>query len=161
MVTASALLDLVGADWLTRVVDHCRAAEVAVLFALNYDGRIEFAPADPLDATVRTLVNRHQIRDKGFGPALGPGAIAAVSAALTAADFDVAQAPSDWVVAPDARELQRMLFDGWAAAASEVDPAGRATFRAWQARRERWLEAGVSRLVVGHVDIAARAGRGR
>src|SRR5262252_1729385 len=46
LVTASALLDLVSDAWLETLVARCRDAGVAVLFALTYDGRIDFAPAE-------------------------------------------------------------------------------------------------------------------
>src|SRR5262245_36213513 len=56
LATAAALLDLVSDGWLERLVERCRAVDAAVLFALNYDGRIECAPADPEDEDVRRLV---------------------------------------------------------------------------------------------------------
>ena len=71
LVTASALLDLVSESWLRTFVRHCYRGRVAVLAALNYDGRIVCSPADKDDDLVRDLVNQHQRTDKGFGPALG------------------------------------------------------------------------------------------
>ncbi len=72
LVTASALLDLVSAQWLDAIAAHCAQAGAAALFALSYDGRIAFDPPHPDDERVRVLVNLHQRTDKGFGPALGP-----------------------------------------------------------------------------------------
>src|SRR5690606_35877728 len=106
LVTASALLDLVSADWLRRLSAFCAEAEAAVLFALTYDGRIEAMPRHPDDELVRELVNRHQTTDKGFGPALGPAAAAAAVDAFVERGYEVTSAPSDWRLHPGQRELQ-------------------------------------------------------
>ena len=45
LVTCSALLDLVSADWLGNLVRACRAASCGVLLALSYDGTIRWLPA--------------------------------------------------------------------------------------------------------------------
>ena len=50
LVTTSALLDLVSEDWLERLAVEIAARSIPLYAALSYDGRIEFDPADPLDA---------------------------------------------------------------------------------------------------------------
>jgi hypothetical protein len=154
LVTASALLDLVSEPWLAMLVLRCRAADVPVLFALSYDGRIVCHPEEPEDDEVRRLVNEHQKRDKGFGPALGPDAAAKAVAMLRAAGYTTKNAQSDWKLEPDARDLQRELVAGWASAASEIAPARRAVIDGWRSRRVAHIEAGRSRIVVGHEDVA-------
>jgi len=154
LVTASALLDLVSEAWLAKLIARCRAADAAVLFALNYDGRIVCTPPEPEDDEVRQLVNRHQNTDKGFGPALGPDAAARAAALLSAAGYKVKQEQSDWTLEPDTRELQRELVAGWAVAASGIAPEGRAAISGWRSRRLAHVDAGRSRVVVGHVDLA-------
>src|SRR5690606_32828246 len=84
LVTASALLDLVSAEWLGGLAVRCAQADASVLFALTYDGRMRFSPVERGDDRVRTLVNRHQRKDKGFGPALGPLACRKAVAAFAA-----------------------------------------------------------------------------
>jgi hypothetical protein len=154
LVTASALLDLVSDAWLAKLVLRCRAAGAAVLFALSYDGRIVCSPEDPDDEEVRRLVNEHQKTDKGFGPALGPAAGARAALLLTTAGYVVKQAPSDWKLLPSAGEMQRLLVDGWATAASEMAPTRKSAIEDWRARRIGHIGAGRSRIVVGHVDVA-------
>jgi len=154
LVTASALLDLVSAQWLAKLVRRCRAADAAVLFALSYDGRIACSPREPDDEEVRRLVNEHQKTDKGFGPALGPDAAARTAALLSEAGYTARQERSDWDLAPTARDLQRQLVDGWAGAASAIAPARTAAIADWRTRRLAHLDAGRSRIVVGHVDVA-------
>ena len=76
VVTASALLDLVSAEWLEALANACASARCAVLFSLTYDGTLEWAARDidPADSVVLAAVNEHQHRDKGLGYALGPRA---------------------------------------------------------------------------------------
>ena len=66
LVTASALLDLVSAEWLAAMVARCRELGAAMLFALSYDGRSTCWPAESEDDLVRELLNTHQRKnDKG------------------------------------------------------------------------------------------------
>jgi len=161
LVTAAALLDLVSGDWLQRLVERCRAVNAAVLFALNYDGRIECVPADPEDDDVRRLVNEHQRTNKGFGPALGPGAGKQAIELLAASQYDVRHERSDWVLGAEFRELQRQLIDGWVSAAADMAPDCRRQFEDWRRRRLEHLDAGRSRILVGHVDVAGLPSQGR
>ncbi|HEX6995971.1 MAG TPA: class I SAM-dependent methyltransferase [Gammaproteobacteria bacterium] len=156
LVTASALLDLVSADWLRRLAACCADSEASVLFALTYDGRIRFEPPEPGDEHVRALVNRHQHGDKGFGPALGPDAATKVVEAFAAHGYALRIESTDWRLGPDTLEMQRELLAGWHAAAAEIAPDERPTLDAWLARRLEHVEHGRSRLVVGHIDVAGR-----
>ena len=58
LVTASALLDMLTADELDRLVTSCSEAGCPVLLTLSVIGRVELAPADPLDATLGDRVRR-------------------------------------------------------------------------------------------------------
>jgi SAM-dependent methyltransferase len=156
LVTASALLDLVSAPWLARLAGRCAAAGVDVLFALTYDGRIDWTPAEADDDVVRSALNRHQTRDKGFGPALGPSAAREAVAAFTAGGYEIRTARSDWVLGPDSAALQAALVHGWTAAAAEIAPETTRAVAEWAKRRLARIAAGDSRLRVGHVDFAGR-----
>ena len=155
LVTASALFDLVSEPWLSTFVRHCHHGRVAVLAALNYDGRIVCSPADEDDDLVRDLVNRHQCTDKGFGPALGPEAAIRLEALLRDAGFSVRRERSDWRLGADQPELQRQLIAGWAAAAIEVVPSDVSRIRAWEGRRLDHVAHAESEIVVGHDDVGA------
>jgi hypothetical protein len=156
LVTASALLDLVSESWLDALASHCRAAGATALFALTYNGRSRSAPEEPEDDLVRSLMNHHQRQnDKGFGWAAGPDAVAAAERAFTAVGYRVRREPSDWVLAPDARELQRQLIEGWAEAAVEIAPEQSSAVRDWRNRRLAHVDANRSRITVGHDDLAA------
>jgi hypothetical protein len=156
LVTASALLDLVSEAWLGTLAMRCHAAGAAALFAISYDGRSSCDPAEPEDEVVRALMNEHQGRDKGLGgPAAGPRAHAAAVRIFSEAGYQVEEAPSDWILSPDAQALQRQLIDGWAEAATETAPARAATIADWRQRRLAHVAADRSRLTVGHHDLAA------
>lgn len=156
LVTGSALLDLVSADWFDAFARRACAARVALLFALNVDGRTTWHPQDTDDETVHAAFLRHQRRDKGFGPALGPTAVAHASQVLKAAHYQVRQAPSDWPIDPSRSvsvPLLTAMIEGMAAAASEQDPDASTVIQAWRSRRQAC--ANRSRLVVGHADLLA------
>lgn len=160
LVTASALLDLVGLDWLHRLVRASAASGVALLMSLNVDGRHVWAPEDELDDTVGRLFADHQRRNKGLGPALGSAAVDALQATLGAAGYRVFCAASDWWVdgsgGAQPLALQSALIDGMAAAAGEQSPASAAAVRAW--RQRRLAVASEARLRVGHLDLLALPG---
>lgn len=155
LVTASALLDLVSNEWLQTMGTICHDHHAAVLFALSYDGRITCSPAEPEDELIRTLVNQHQHRDKGFGPALGPEAALEAAEHFGTLGYEVVTDRSDWVVERDSGALQQQLIDGWASAAAEILPGRTSVIRDWQRRRTEHVGHNRSRLIVGHEDLAA------
>jgi hypothetical protein len=156
LVTAAALLDLVSERWLARLACDCRSAGAAVLFALTYDGEATWSPEDLDDARVHAAVNRHQGRDKGFGPALGAGAVGRASALFRAAGYRVVEAQSDWRIGPEAGAMQNAMLEGWRTAAEEIEPDQVSAFAAWATRRATVIAQGVSALRVGHIDVAGR-----
>jgi hypothetical protein len=156
LVTASALLDLVSADWLDRMSRTIAARGLSVYAALTYDGRITIEPADTFDAEIICAVNKHQRRDKGFGPALGPTAGAEAIARFAALDYAVVQGASDWVLREQDIEIQINLLAGWAEAASEVGNPDPIEINAWLQRRRARAASGRSSIRVGHIDFFAR-----
>ncbi|MCP5149908.1 MAG: methyltransferase domain-containing protein [Chromatiales bacterium] len=155
LVTASALVDLVSRRWLEALVARCAAARASLLLALTYDGRVAWSPALPDDSTVHRLHDRHQGTDKGFGPALGPTAVAVAAALLRDAGYTVHTATSDWRLGADDAPLARALADGWCRAASDLEPGRRDAFRAWSDDRARLADTADAALVVGHLDLLA------
>jgi len=156
LVTASALLDLVSAEWLQALATACRAAGACALFALTYDGRSSCSPPEPEDDLVRELLNRHQVTDKGLGgPAAGPEATIIAGRCFREEGYLVRHEPSDWMLGFEHRDLQRELIEGWARAASEMAPHLGPVIAGWGARRLEHVVAGRSRITVGHQDLAA------
>jgi hypothetical protein len=159
LVTSSALLDLVSAEWLRSLVRRCHAASADVYFSLTYDGRTVCTPSDDADAEVLELFNRHQRGDKGFGPALGPSAGLRAVDSFVARGYRVASRTSDWHIGPSAASFQRQILDGWLRAALDIAPERRATLDAWHRRRVAYVDLGVSTLVVGHMDLVGICAR--
>jgi hypothetical protein len=156
LVTASALLDLVSDMWLQELAKECRAASAVALFALTYNGRSQCLPEEREDETIRELMNRHQRQnDKGFGRAAGPDAVDVAERCFADAGYHVTREPSDWVLTPEAGELQRQLVEGWASAAREMEPDQTPMIDDWRRRRLEHIAAARSRITVGHEDLAA------
>lgn len=159
LVTASALLDLVSERWLAALVEACAATGCAALFALAYDGRIEWSDESAEhgtdDALVRDAVNAHQRRDKGFGPALGPRAAELAERLFRERGYETRSSTSDWALGPGDAALAEMLVDGWARAAVEQCPKRADTLHEWTARRRSAVGGGSVTLRVGHRDVLA------
>lgn len=155
LLTAAALLDLVSAAWLASLVERIVRAGAIAWFALTYDGRMECYPPEPEDPEVRDLVNLHQLTDKGFGQALGPGAGRVTQQLLAAQGYHVHCAPSDWHVGSEHLALQHALVAGWCQAAIAIAPHRAPALQGWLTRRRAHIAAARSELRVGHVDIVA------
>jgi hypothetical protein len=155
LVTCSALLDLVSAEWLERLVVEAAARRLPVYAALSYDGRAMLAPSDAFDAEMVAAVNRHQRRDKGFGPALGPAAAALAVARFEAVGYGVVQGRSDWMFEPQDGAIQDSILAGWATAARELGDVPLDGIAAWFTHRRELVADGHARLQVGHTDVFA------
>jgi hypothetical protein len=153
LVTAAALLDLVSSHWLTRLAERCRAAATTFYWALSYDGRTTCEPPEPEDGGLLALFDRHQLGDKGFGPALGPQAAEAAATCFRRLGYTVETGRSDWRFAPRDAPIQHALLDGWLNAALELAPERRVELTAWHVRRLAHVAAARSTLTVGHVDL--------
>jgi hypothetical protein len=161
LVTASALLDLVSARWLRALAATCRVEGASVLFTLTYNGHASCDPVEPEDDMVRDLMNRHQETDKGLGgPAAGPDAEACAEQCFVEAGYQVQREPSDWTLGPADAHVQKLLIEGWMQAATEMAPDRASTIARWGTRRLALVNAGRSRIVVGHDDLAAWLPRG-
>lgn len=153
LVTASALFDLVSETFLDRCVATLSAERGALYACLIYDGTTEWLPASPLDDAVLAAFNRHQRRDKGFGPALGPTAPAVLLDKLNRAGFRAASAPSPWRLGPEDAALTEALIRGIATAAAEEGALAAEAVDEWLDFRLAHLEDG--QCTVGHMDVFA------
>lgn len=149
LVTGSAFLDLCSAAWMARLVDHIVDCGAALYAVLSYDGREIWEPDHPLDAAVLSAFHSDQRRDKGLGPAMGPGASEHLAELLRDRDYHVREAPSDWVLTrPRDAELIAALAAGTATAvAATIGPDSAAAWRAARARAHR--------VTIGHRDLLA------
>jgi glycosyltransferase involved in cell wall biosynthesis len=156
IVTASALLDLVSAEWVGRLARACADRGAAALLALSWDGTAELSPADPTATEILEAVREHQRGEKGMGVALGPSAPAVTADAFRAVGMEVVTEPTPWRLAGAGQgALMLALVDGWVDAACEIAPSRAKAFREWIAARRPRLLAGEVEIRVGHVDLLA------
>ena len=140
LVVASALLDMLTADELRRMLGACRGHRI--LIAMTVTGRVSFAPPEPLDVPLGVAFNAHQRRDGRLGPD-------AVAAALDALGGEVLVRPSPWHLGTAHAELMTAWFGGWVDAACEKEPELASEARAY---RERRL-AQAHEATVDHADL--------
>jgi hypothetical protein len=157
LVTCSALLDLVSVEWLDRLATEAAARALPVYAALSYDGRATLSPKNAFDAEMIAALNRHQLRDKGFGPALGPQAAAAAIERFEAVGYRIVQGRSDWSFGPDDGVIQDAILAGWAGAARELGDLPLDRIIGWFTHRRELIADRRAHLVIGHVDMFAVA----
>jgi hypothetical protein len=156
LVTASALLDLVSLEWLDRLILETATRRLPIYAALSYDGRVIAEPSVPFDAEMVAGFNKHQLTDKGFGRALGPGAAARAIERFERTGYRVVQGRSDWVLGAHDPVLQEKLFAGWAELAPLSTGLSSSQIAQWLGARRNHIAIGRSRLRIGHMDLFAR-----
>lgn len=162
LATASALFDLVSSDWIDALAVRCAEVGCAALWTLSVDGSWHFIGPDgnrvqdAEDATMLSLLQAHQARDKGLGRALGGTAPKSLRSAFARHGYNIAEAPSPWRLPPGTqRPLALALLDGWRTALYEQAPDDQRKIESWWRDRRAGIEAGELGIEVGHVDIYA------
>jgi hypothetical protein len=153
LVTASALLDVLGPDEIEALAAACAGAGCPALLTLSVVGRVEFAPAHPLDDEITAAFNDHQRR----GDLFGPEAINAACDAFARHGATVRVHPSAWRLGPDESALTAEWLRGWVGAAVEQRPELAARADAYLRERLAACEAGELSVVVHHSDLLALA----
>jgi hypothetical protein len=153
LVTASALLDLLTWDELTRLIRACAGVGCPVLFALSVNGRVQLLPPDPLDARTAAAFNAHQRRTTPRGRLLGPDALEVAVDGFRRLGAEVVVRPSPWRLGVDESDLAVEWLDGWLDAACAQEPALIPDAGLYRRRRQREAAAGALAVTVGHVDL--------
>ena len=154
-VTTTAFLDIVSADWIETFCQRLVRSQLPLLATLTVDGRRVWTPGHPSDALIEAAFRRHQTRNKGFGPALGPLATTQIANRLSAAGYTVTTMSSDWHVGTMDREMLRRMAEESVAVALETDPSAAALCDDWLAQRATQIDAGALTLNIGHIDLLA------
>lgn len=155
LITASALLDMMSAEELRRLVASCTAADCPVLITLSVTGRVELTPGDPFDQQIADAFNAHQRRTSGDRTLLGPDAFGIAVDILTGLGLDVLVRPSPWRLGPDQSALAVEWFTGWVRAACEQRPELADAADAYTRRRLPDVAAGQLSITVHHSDLLA------
>ncbi len=158
LITASALLDLLTAAELARLVASCTAAGCPALLTLSVVGRVDLTPAEPLDARVADAFDDHQRRATERGRLLGPDAVIAAVEAFGGEGADVLVRPSPWRLGALEAPLATEWFAGWLGAACEQESGLVAESGAYADRRQAQTAAGRLAVTVGHADLLVLPG---
>ncbi len=153
LVTASALFDLVSADFVNKLAQRLTEKKIGVYAALNYDGATSWNPPHSSDADILAAFNQDQRRDKGLGPALGPDAATYLQTVFAQAGYQIFIESSPWLLTKNDAELVKELINGIASAVSENNLLSKETIAAWKEFRLAHLQDG--QCTVGHQDFLA------
>jgi SAM-dependent methyltransferase len=156
LITSSALLDLLTARELDRLVCSCASARCPVLITLTVTGAVQLWPRHPLDDLVAAAFNSHQRRTMEGRRLLGPDAADAAARRFTELGRDVMGCASPWRLGPATRELTSAWFTGWLAAACEQDPHLAHETRNYARVRLADASAGRLQALVHHRDLLVR-----
>jgi hypothetical protein len=153
LITASALLDMLRGDELTRLADLCTATGCPALLTLSVVGRVELAPADALDRRVAAAFDAHQRRTTEKGALLGPDAPDVAIEEFDRRGAEVLLRPSPWRLGASDAELTKEWFEGWVGAACEQERELSAQTDGYRHRRLAQAAAGQLEVTVDHVDL--------
>lgn len=148
VVTASALFDLVSEPFIRKVAKLCAEHAAAFYTALTYNGVQRWSPHRPADNQIAGAFHRHQLTDKGFGPAAGPMAPALLADQFRLNGFTVLEGESPWVLGRHDRMLIEELQRGYAMAAAETGAVDDKTI-------ENWVRVQRTGAEIGHTDTFA------
>ena len=153
LVTASALLDMLTADELERLVAACAGAGCPVLLTLSVIGRVELTPADPLDAPRRRRVQRPPAPTTAGAGCSARTRSAPPSTAFARLGCRRPRAAQPLAAGPGRGRPGGRVVRGWVGAACEQDArAGRAS-RAYTRRRLAQARPERLAVTVHHADL--------
>ncbi|MBT9372253.1 class I SAM-dependent methyltransferase [Rhizobium sp. CSW-27] len=155
MVTASAFFDLASAAFVDRFVARLAERRIGLYAVLNYDGKVSWARPHPLDSRLLGDFNRHQLSDKGLGPALGPEAVPHLSAALLANGYRVETAQTPWRIGAAEADLHIAFLRGMVDPVLEVGTLPAEVIGEWMAFRLAYVRGERGGCEVGHLDLLA------
>ncbi|QGM46406.1 class I SAM-dependent methyltransferase [Methylocystis heyeri] len=152
LVTTAAFIDLVSADWIEKFCDELARLGLPFYAALSYEGVEQWRPEHHADAAMLDAFLKHQMGDKGFGPAAGPRAATLLQQALARHGYVVACGASPWRLGRSEAGLIEALVEGSAQAVIETALVSGETVDDW--RRVRRASTACE---IHHVDIFAKA----
>ncbi len=148
LVTASALFDLVSASFIRDVARTLAQTRTPFYAVLTYNGLQKWTPHRPADNPIAAAFNRHQMSDKGFGPAAGPMAPSLLADQFRLEGYSVLEGESPWRLDQRERILVAELQRGHAMAVLETGALDPKTV-------EAWVKVIRSAVEIGHTDIFA------
>jgi hypothetical protein len=120
---------------------------------LSVVGRVDLAPADPLDARVAAAFDAHQRRTTRRGRLLGPDAVGAAVDRFRRPGAKVLVRPSPWRLGAAEADLAAEWVAGWISAACEQSADLASATGLYTRRRLARARAGKLAVSVGHADL--------
>lgn len=151
LVTASAFFDLASPAFIQKFASAVAKRRAVFYTVLTYNGIQRWTPRTPLDQSMSGAFSRHQMTDKGFGPACGPTAPVELEEQFETHGYGVEQGDSPWRLGPADQALITELATGFARAVRETKSIPNAEIDAWLKRPHTGAE-------VGHTDTLAIPG---
>jgi SAM-dependent methyltransferase len=148
LVTASAFFDLASESFIRALAKSVVEAGAAFYAAVTYNGLVRWMPKRPPDSQMLAAFHRHQMRDKGFGPASGPLAASHLADQFRLNGYAVLEGDSRWQLERSDRMLIDELVRGHAVAVSETNDVDCQTIVSW-------VNVSRAQAVVGHTDTFA------
>jgi hypothetical protein len=119
LVTASAFFDLVSPPFIADLAHKLAARRAAFYGVLTYNGVERWSPHRPADSQITAAFLRHQLGDKGFGPAAGAMAADHLNEQFRLDGYTVLEGESPWDLGSNDRSLIEELISGHAMVALE------------------------------------------
>lgn len=148
LITASAFFDLTSEDYIRELAKAVVARGAAFYATLTYNGLQKWTPHRPADNQMTAAFQRHQMRDKGFGPAAGPLAGSHLVDQFRINGYVVLEGESPWRLERNDRMLIDELIRGHAVAVTEAGGIDDKTVVSW-------VNVSRSAAFVGHTDVFA------
>ncbi|MFA5957938.1 methyltransferase domain-containing protein [Hyphomicrobium sp.] len=148
LVTASAFFDLTSENYIRDLSKAVVATKAAFYTTLTYNGLQKWTPHRPADNQMTAAFQRHQMKDKGFGPAAGPLAASHLVDQFRINGYLALSGESPWRLERGDRMLIEELIRGHAVAITEEGGVDEKTVVAW-------VNVPRSAAFVGHIDVFA------
>lgn len=153
MVTASALVDLLTAHELDRLVSTVTAVGCPALVTVSVVGRVRLRPRDALDPVIAEGFDRHQRRAVSERTLMGPDAAGYLGAAFERAGAQVVSRRSPWQLGASHAALTAEWLCGWVEAAGEQCPELQPAAAPYRERRLAQARDGRLTVTVHHRDL--------
>jgi trans-aconitate methyltransferase len=149
-ITASAFLDLTSANWLNRMAIHC--CHSPLLIAMSTVSQPQWNPEEEWDESIRSVLERHQRADHGFGPSLGPDAAVHLADQLRSLGCRVELRQSDWILNSTTDDpLIDLMIGGTVRRVESMSDT--INVREWENKRRSQRQRGNLQVVVKHLDL--------
>lgn len=148
LVTAQAFFDLASEEFIRLFAKSLERLGAAFYTTLTYNGITRWTPRHPADNRIAAAFHRHQLGDKGFGPAAGPTAPMVLADQLSLTGFRVQEGDSPWRLGHADQNLIDELQAGHAAAVAETGQLDPPTLESWSSLRRTGAQ-------IGHTDTLA------